>query len=663
MSEKTLVSKLFEEAVLLPHKQREQFVIENTKSKKIKNRVLSLLAHYHESEKDEADWPLTHDEISDKDLRPQLTGYKFGRLIRKGGMGEVYAGQQTAFDRKVAIKVIRPLFAKDSIALERFRREASLMAQLKHPNIVVVHDFVEKEGCCYIVMEFVSGPEGGPPMTLEALLNKHGGRLDQRIAKRLILNIADGLKCAHQRNIVHRDIKPANVLIDENNAALITDFGIARGCVGTGRLTQPGAVLGTIGYMSPEQRQGKSDIDHRSDIYSVGILLYRMLVGNLPEHFEKYPSQQRRTLDTKWDNIVFKAIQQDPSERYQSVDEMRNEVDSIILDSIAEPQFPSENPDRSSESGSELETVARANDKFENTAENPALDQNTIRERYGRPDYSKTKGVPVVSSNRWPLVLISVLVISAAGFFLWRSTMIKESEVEKARIALAKELKIPPNISTKVSGLVLQLIPTPNASNAFYTSECEVTNKQWQDIFGSPPPSKFPTTKLQERILDKSDGWSEKMPVENVNFLEACQFCNQLSKIDNLPPYYSFEEAGIHESDGIGYRLPTESELYFVMTEGRYDDFLKTAGSLQDFAWTKENSQSHPHPVGQKNPNAFGIFDSYGNVGEFVSFPGSFCGFHYDVSESDMRQGKGFFNNGLDFSECDLGFRVVRSAK
>ena len=202
-----------------------------------------------------------------------LTGKQFGHYqivapLGEGGMATVYKAYQPSMERHVAIKVLPRHLATSDEFISRFKREAKLLAQLQHQNILPVFDYGESDGYPYIVMPYV------PSGTLAELISSK--KLDLKQTRRIITQIGDALAYAHSRGMIHRDIKPSNVLIDESNNCHLTDFGLARMVESSIKITTSGTVLGTPAYMSPEQGQG-SEVDHRSDIYSLGIILYEMM--------------------------------------------------------------------------------------------------------------------------------------------------------------------------------------------------------------------------------------------------------------------------------------------------------------------------------------------------------------------------------------------------
>src|ERR1700760_186563 len=213
---------------------------------------------------------------SSKMIGTVLSGrYRLEAKLGSGGMSTVYLARDTTLDRPVAVKVMHREMSEQADQLERFRQEARAVAKLSHPNVVAVIDAGEDGGYPYIVFEYVEGE------TLKARINRVGP-LDVQEALAYAIEVARGLTVAHARNMIHRDIKPQNVLIDAEGRAKLTDFGISRQLEQDG-MTATGRVLGTTDYVAPEQAMGHP-VDQRSDVYSLGVVLYEMLIGQVPYH-------------------------------------------------------------------------------------------------------------------------------------------------------------------------------------------------------------------------------------------------------------------------------------------------------------------------------------------------------------------------------------------
>jgi serine/threonine protein kinase len=269
--------------------------------------------------------------------------YQARELLGRGGTADVYRGFDTRLGRPVAIKRLRPDLAPNPIFRARFRREAQAAAKLCNPSIVAVYDSGEERDetgspSPFIVMELVEG------CTLRDRLRSEG-TVGPEHALQLTSAVLDALACSHAAGIVHRDIKPGNVLISQDGTVKVADFGIARMASDpSGTVTSAGTVLGTAHYISPEQGRGEP-VDVRSDIYSVGCMLYELLVGRPPftsdtlvgilyKHISEAPeppSQANSEVPAEIDTIVLKALAKDPAERYQSACEMRAEIDDVLL--------------------------------------------------------------------------------------------------------------------------------------------------------------------------------------------------------------------------------------------------------------------------------------------------------------------------------------------
>src|SRR5688572_11287611 len=246
-------------------------------------------------------------------------------LIGQGGMGLVYKARQPKLDRFVALKILPQSLASDPTFTERFTREGRVLAKLNHPNIVTIHDFGQANGFFYLLMEFVNGVNLRQAM--------QAGRFTPAQALGMVPDICEALQYAHTQGILHRDIKPENILLDANGRIKIADFGIAK-LVGEvrpeGALTGTGAAVGTPNYMAPEQIEKPLEVDHRADIYSLGVVLYEMLTGELP--LGKFPPPSEKTpLNPNVDALVLRALEKQKEKRYQSAREVKTGVEKLDI--------------------------------------------------------------------------------------------------------------------------------------------------------------------------------------------------------------------------------------------------------------------------------------------------------------------------------------------
>ncbi|MBI5526914.1 MAG: serine/threonine protein kinase [Deltaproteobacteria bacterium] len=265
---------------------------------------------------------------------PQLPGFEIIEVIGKGGMGTVYKARQVSLNRVVAIKILAHELAVDKDFIDRFNREASALAKLSHPNIVPIIDKGSHEGVYYFVMDFVQGN------TLRDMLR--GNRLPPEDAVKISLQVCRAIAHAHANGVVHRDMKPENVLLDREQNVRIADFGLADivGFQTWGTLTGSGMAMGTAHYMAPEQRRDAKRVDRRADIYSMGIMVYEMLTGEIPQGHFKKPSEHTAGIPTSFDRIVIKCLQTSPDDRYQSAEDLAKDIRAAIPAPAVEPAAP-----------------------------------------------------------------------------------------------------------------------------------------------------------------------------------------------------------------------------------------------------------------------------------------------------------------------------------
>ena len=280
-------------------------------------------------------------------LFPQLDILGF---LGQGGMGAVYLARQKALERVVALKVLPPGSGQEASFADRFTREAKALARLNHPGIVTLYEFGQADRLFYFLMEFVDG------VNLRQLLD--AGRLSAREALAIVPQICDALQYSHDQGIVHRDIKPENILLDRQGRVKVADFGLAKIVRGTESLgspdaetvatggagaspvlTEAGKVMGTPQYMAPEQRENPTEVDHRADIYALGVVFYQMLTGELPGKLITVPSQKVQ-VDVRLDAVVLRALERKPELRFQQVSDVKTMVATIVANPTGD--FPPE---------------------------------------------------------------------------------------------------------------------------------------------------------------------------------------------------------------------------------------------------------------------------------------------------------------------------------
>ncbi len=536
----------------------------------------------------------------------QLGDYRILSPIGAGGMGQVFLAEHVHLRKQYALKVLPPELSRDPGFVARFHDEARVMADLRHPHIVQVHTMSHADGLYYLVMDYIVGPGGTSRSLQDHLAEQPNSRLPEQSVAKWARQVLEALSYAHGRGVIHRDIKPANLLLDAQENALLTDFGLAKavgrefilsqihktqqtdtpkshlqypgspldtldiartvavprgptaptpaaldtlngvatfspGGPGTGGRISAGSILGTYDYMAPEQREG-GEITARTDLYAIGVLLYRLLTGKRPSGRVRDPSQVVPGLSEAWNEPVMRCMEETLANRYESAEEMLADMGEVLgqarnLSSGAPPR--------------QLPKQEAAHRRVPPTT--PMV-------------LASTAVAPRTFTNSIGMKLIEI----KPGEFTMGSP---ETEKDREDDETQHKVKI---------------------TKPFMLGVHEVTQKQWQAVMGNNP-SYF-----------KGDD----LPVETVSWDDATEFCRKLS-----------------EKEGKKYRLPMEAEWEYACRAGTTTPFhtgrtIGTAQANYDGTSTYGSGvvgvyRQKTTPVGSFPPNAWGLHDMHGNVWEW----------------------------------------------
>ncbi len=349
--------------------------------------------------------------------------YEIHQRLARGGMAQVYLARDRSLDRPVAVKELVPEFATDPSFVERFRREAQAAANLAHPNIVGVYDWGTQDGTYYIVMEYIDGP------SLSQVIRRDGP-LHPRRAAEIAGEVASALGFAHSRGVVHRDVKPGNVLLTSNGQSKVTDFGIARALSSPeDDLTQAGSVMGTATYFSPEQAQGLP-VDPRSDLYSLGVVLYEMVTGRPPftgetplaiayKHVQDQPAPPSTSvpeIPAGLEAIIMKLLQKKPDDRYASAEDLRSDLNRFLDGQDTSAQRAAGAALAGAALGAAAATTVQP--AVDATGAGPVAAQDAIDEE---PEHKSRTGVF--------LAVLVVLLLILAGLLFWFARSLNEADL------------------------------------------------------------------------------------------------------------------------------------------------------------------------------------------------------------------------------------------
>ncbi len=576
-----------------------------------------------------------------EELGRLLPQYRIERLLGRGGMGAVYQGRQVSLDRIVAIKILsNDLEEADASFAERFKNEARAMAKLSHPGIVAVHDFGEV-GCfvpeapsgerragdsppypaaplLYIVMEFVEGTDVAKMIAAQK-------RLHSEHAMAITAHVCDALAYAHERGIIHRDIKPANIMVGYDGVVKVADFGLAKVSASGGEtlgLTQSGMAMGTLHFMAPEALMLGSAVDHRADIYAVGVMLYQMLTGKLPHGMFELPSIRVQGLDPRYDGIIARAMREDRDLRYQSAREMRHDLDGILTQPVQRVE-----PEAAQSIPAALPTEVRPR-------------RSLAGQPYRPPQHSAP--LPAKKKSSAGLVLITLGLLAAIGaamFFLGGNrnapsgVTVPDDSGQAVSTAATTTLSSATKDKPFINTLGMKFVTVPGTDVMFCIHE---TRRQDYAVYEAETPGVDDSWKKQKNE-NIPYGHQDNYPVAGISWTEAQAFCSWLGK-----------------KEGKVYRLPTDREWSFAAGIGHDERWGKDttpetlnrstkdeypwgkkwppptgSGNYADAAWHDQfpsqkfiegynDAFATTAPVMSFKPNSLGLYDLGGNVSEWV---------------------------------------------
>ena len=498
--------------------------------------------------------------------------YEIVKTIGEGGMANVYLAKDIILDRNVAVKVLRGDLSSDEKFIRRFQREALSVSNLSHPNIVEVYDVGEEDGQYYIVMEYIEGK------TLKQLINKRGALTIPEVID-IMSQLTDGLAHAHDAYIIHRDIKPQNIMILDNGEVKITDFGIAVAMNAT-QLTQTNSVMGTVHYLPPEQANGKS-ATVKSDIYSLGILMYELLIGSVPfkgdnavevalKHMkEKLPSirKQNPLIPQSIENILLKACAKNPRNRYESVKQMHEDLQHA-MENENEKKYSYPYPENDLDETKKTPII----EKPKKTVEPPTEEDIEAQELISEQKNKKNIIIIVLS-----IVILSLLIISGiiALLFSGDSKDVKVpnvanvtledaiKKIEKAGfkytteeensedIEKGKVIRTKPSAgSTRKKGSTITIVESIGSKS--YELE-DLTGKNYAEVKAKLELLKI-NVKVEKKSIDDKDKYKDK----------------ETTIIDQEPKFDEDKKITLEEGDTIILYIPDIADVYPDMVKEKW---------------------------------------------------------------------------------------------
>ena len=546
--------------------------------------------------------------------------YEIIKTIGEGGMANVYLAEDTILERKVAIKVLRGDLSNDEKFIRRFKREALSVSNLSHPNIVEVYDVGEEDGNYYIVMEYIEGK------TLKQLLQKRGALTLNEVID-IMTQLTDGLAHAHEAYIIHRDIKPQNIMIEDNGLVKITDFGIAMALNST-QLTQTNSVMGSVHYLPPEQANGKGSTV-KSDIYSLGILMYELLTGSVPfkgdtaveialKHMkEKIPSirKQNPTIPQSVENIVLKATAKNPKNRYDNVRDMYKDLQTA-LQRDNEKRLVYEYPENDLE---ETKVIPQVTKEIKQVIDKPTAKEEDSEDNSVLKEKDEKNKLPIILA----VVLLGTLIVLAGVYLLITSKDVKEVKVpnvvglttEKA-IKMIKEKGLEYTTKSEESATVEEgkVIRTEPKAGSTRTKKSTITivessGKEYVVLEDYTGQNYY-------EIKGKLEAKGIKVEMKTKSVENASEYKDKKDNIISQEPVFNKdEETKLYANDSVILYIP-EVDVYPDMvaekwTLSQVEDFVKEYNLTLDKSYKETDEVEEDIVLSQNRAVGDPIYEGY----------------------------------------------------
>ena len=546
--------------------------------------------------------------------------YEIIKTIGEGGMANVYLANDTILDRKVAIKVLRGDLSNDEKFIRRFKREALSVSNLSHPNIVEVYDVGEEDGNYYIVMEYIEGK------TLKQLLQKRGALTLNEVID-IMTQLTDGLAHAHEAYIIHRDIKPQNIMIEDNGLVKITDFGIAMALNST-QLTQTNSVMGSVHYLPPEQANGKGSTV-KSDIYSLGILMYELLTGSVPfkgdtaveialKHMkEKIPSirKQNPTIPQSVENIVLKATAKNPKNRYDNVRDMYKDLQTA-LQRDNEKRLVYEYPENDLE---ETKVIPQVTKEIKQVIDKPTAKEEDSEDNSVLKEKDEKNKLPIILA----VVLLGTLIVLAGVYLLITSKDVKEVKVpnvvglttEKA-IKMIKEKGLEYTTKSEESATVEEgkVIRTEPKAGSTRTKKSTITivessGKEYVVLEDYTGQNYY-------EIKGKLEAKGIKVEMKTKSVENASEYKDKKDNIISQEPVFNKdEETKLYANDSVILYIP-EVDVYPDMVKEKWtlsqvEDFVKEYNLTLDKSYKETDEVEEDIVLSQNRAVGDPIYEGY----------------------------------------------------